>query len=375
MHYLQKKVGIIGGGQLALMMAESSLSSGQPVNLLSPHKDDPAVKAVGNWIQANSSDQKAVKQLCKTSDVITFESEFVEPQTLKLLKKLCDEGKVKVFPSPQVMEKLADRHHQKSLLVDLKVPTSDFSTVDSYLDFLELKKTRSLPLVLKARRNGYDGKGTYIAKSWSDKNIREFINSAKGGIIAEDFIPFKRELAISLARNEDGVTVFLPLVETFQKDYRCLWVKGPIKSHPAILGLKKKLRKLLEQTDYVGLISFELFDTGKDLIVNEIAPRVHNSAHYSQDALSLSQFDLHLRAITNAPLETPKLLAGGFAMYNLIGSGSKPPRLSYFKDTTLHWYAKTENREGRKMGHLNCLAPNSTKALKTLTLARKEQLL
>ena len=123
---------------------------------------------------------------------------------------------------------------------------------------------------------------------------------------------------------------------------------------------------------YVGLISFEIFDTGKELIINEIAPRVHNSAHYSQDGLNISQFELHLRAIIGAPLETPSVIEGGFAMLNLIGSSDKEAKLSFSKGVKLHWYSKTENRSGRKMGHLNTTASTPSAALKKVLKARKD---
>ena len=209
-------------------------------------------------------------------------------------------------------------------------------------------------------------------KKWNDKKAHEFVDTCEFGVIAEDFIPFKRELAISVAINEKKEIEFFPLVETHQEQYKCLWVKGPIKDHKAMPSLKRRLSAMLKSIGYVGLISFEIFDTGKELIINEIAPRVHNSGHYSQDALNVSQFEMHLRAIIGAPLEKPKPLAGGFAMMNLLGSSSKEPILSFNKDVKLHWYSKNDNRAGRKMGHINAIAASPASALKKVIIVRKE---
>jgi 5-(carboxyamino)imidazole ribonucleotide synthase len=365
---MRKKIGIIGGGQLAQMMALEAHDNGLEVIILCNSKEEPAAKVNSNWIKGSPSSVASIKKLASMVDVVTYESEFVAPKCLTALKEV----NAKVFPAPSIMEKIADRLPQKKLLTDHKVPTSPYDAINNSKELLALKETRNLPLVLKARRNGYDGYGTYIIKKWNDKKALDFVDSCEFGIIAEDFIPFKRELAISVAVNEEKEIVFFPLVETHQEQYKCLWVKGPINAHKAMASLKRRLSKMLKEIGYVGLISFEIFDTGKELIINEIAPRVHNSGHYSQDALSISQFEMHLRSIIGAPLEPTKVLSGGFAMMNLLGSSSKEPVLSFSKDVKLHWYSKNENRSGRKMGHINALAASPSAALKKVTNARKE---
>lgn len=365
---LDKKIGIIGGGQLAQMMVLVAHNLGLKVTVLSSSKNDPAAKATTRWIEGSPDNIASIKKLAKVVDVITFESEFVAPKCLDELSKMKNE----VFPTPKIMHTIADRLTQKKWLTNAKVPTSAYDEVSTSKELLSLKETRKLPLVIKARRNGYDGYGTYIIKKWSDKKALEFVDNCPFGVIAEDFIPFKRELAISLAINSKKEIVFLPLVETFQENYKCLWVKGPVKEHPAFSSLKRKLSSLVKNSGYVGLISFEIFDTGKELLINEIAPRVHNSAHYSQDALTLSQFELHLRSVIGAPMEQPKLLAPGFAMLNLLGTNSKEPKLALAKNVKLHWYAKDENRAGRKMGHINAISSSPATALKKVLEAKKE---
>ena len=372
---MDKKIGVIGGGQLAQMLALTAHKNALDLTVLSPSKDDPAAKVTASWIKGSTTSPVSIKKLAAKVDVITFESEFVSPKCLKVLEELSTSKICEVHPHPKLMQQVADRLPQKQMLEKYKVPTSTFDSIRNSDELLALKASRSLPLVLKARRNGYDGYGTYILKKWGDKKAHDFVDSCEFGIIVEDFIPFKKELAISLAVNKQKKVTFFPLVETFQQDYKCLWVKGPVTNHLAFPQLKAKLTKMVKDIGYVGLISFEIFDTGNELIINEIAPRVHNSGHYSQDAMNISQFELHLRAITGAPLEQPKPLANGFAMMNLLGSSSIKPKLTFAKDVKLHWYLKSQNRKGRKMGHLNALAQTPAMALKKVSKARKEYVL
>lgn len=359
------KIGILGGGQLARMMALEAHRMGLEIWILSNDANDPAAQVCPNWVKGSISKVSDVLKFSKKVDVLTFESEFVAPEVLIDLGK----KKIKAFPKVQHMLKWQDRLSQKNLLEKYKVPTSPFKSVKS---IEEIKKAGfNLPLVLKARRDGYDGKGTYILKSWTDKKAETFISQIDSGIIVENFIPFKRELAISVVRSSNGDLEFFPLVESFQEECRCLWVKGPIK-HSKESSLKKKLKALVEKEKYVGFISFELFDTGKDLIINEVAPRVHNSAHYSQDGLLESQFTAHLKAVSGDKIAKVQLKSGGFAMYNLIGSSNSTPKWVMNQEVNLHWYGKADNRAGRKMGHLNTIGKNAADALKKVLKAKKD---
>jgi 5-(carboxyamino)imidazole ribonucleotide synthase len=362
-----KKIGILGGGQLARMMLLEASRMGMDCWVMSSSPNDPAAQVTNKWLEGDIKKSADVLKFAKKVDLITFESEFVSPN---ILEKFIDK-KIKCYPSAKHMLAIQDRLPQKEMLAKHKVPTSPFYQVDSYRNLTKLKDNVSLPLVLKARRDGYDGKGTYILKSWSDESVREFYKKNQAGVIAEHFIPFKRELAVSLVRNTKGEIVFFPLVESYQEECRCLWVKGPVE-HKKFKALKKRLKDLVDREKYVGFISFELFDDGKELMVNEIAPRVHNSAHYSQNALSLDQFSAHLKAVAGDEMKEPKVLTGGFAMYNLIGSTDKKPKWNFKSDVFFHWYGKADNRPGRKMGHLNINADGPNKALKKLIEARKE---
>lgn len=362
-----KHIGILGGGQLARMMVLRGHELGLKVSILSNKATDPAAQVTQNWVQGDLEDLNDLISFADKVDVLTFESEFINPSLLKSLSSHCSQ---KILPSAKAMLLIQDRLFQKEALEAGQVSTASFISFDSWPELVEKKDQLELPLVLKARRNGYDGKGTYILKKWNDLKAKEFVSKISTGFIAEAFIPFKRELAISVAVNKRGECVFFPLVQTHQEDYRCLWVKGPM-AHKGLSKLKRSLKKFVENIKYRGLITFELFDSGTDLLINEIAPRVHNSGHYSWDALSEDQFTLHLKAILNLPLKNPKPLHKGFAMYNLLGSKKCQPLLNHTSDIRLHWYGKNENYPGRKMGHLNSIGTSPASALTKVMKAAK----
>ena len=277
------------------------------------------------------------------------------------------------------------------MLSQYKINTADFLTVN--LKHSTQKKLSTVwekfgPFVLKSRTGGYDGYGTFIIKRKAQIKNTNFPPKL---FIAEPLIPFQRELAFLSARNKKGQIVFFPLVESFQKDAKCLWVKGPVK-HKQFHLLKIKVKNLLKGINYQGVMAFELFDTGKNLIVNELAPRVHNTGHYSLDALNEDQFTVHLKAIMNLPLAQSKTYKKGFAMLNLLGEGhkksffkinntkkksylylqdiSRSPMLKISKETNLWWYGKAINRKGRKMGHINTTDSSANKALNKLLKVR-----
>lgn len=172
-------------------------------------------------------------------------------------------------------------------------------------------------------------------------------------------------------RNTSGEISFFPLVESHQKDSKCLWVKGPEK-HPKLRSLKVKIQKALNDMDYVGAIAFELFDYNDQLWINEVAPRVHNTGHFSQEALVEDQFQLHIKCLLGESLPDKPYQPPGFAMFNLIGSKTSQPKGNLPKNVQLHWYGKSENRPGRKMGHLNTVDKTPQSALQRVIRAAKE---
>jgi 5-(carboxyamino)imidazole ribonucleotide synthase len=299
----------------------------------------------------------------KNVDSATIESEFLNTT---LVKEAIE--KTKFEPSLKILERLQDRLTQKHLLDEFSVPTSPFESWNGEISVDELAENFKKGVVLKKRRFGYDGYGTFVFK----KGETGAVKSDAFGYIAEEFVPFKRELAFSIARNQKNEFAVFPLVQTCQVNSRCFWVKGPVK-HPKFKSLVNKFKKLLTGVDYRGILAVELFDSKGKLIVNELAPRVHNSAHYSMDALSMSQFEAHWRGILGWPLKNPEPLSKGFAMVNLLGEHPKAEfRLSKNPSGRLHWYGKAENRVGRKMGHINTFGRSPDEALTSALKWRKE---
>lgn len=357
------RIGILGGGQLARMLTQAAHQLGLETWVLCESKMEPAAQVTSNFeLGSLKSDQELLRFLEKV-DRVTFESEFVAVEILERILKDNPtlQSKLTFFPDLSVMKLLQDRKTQKQFLVDHKLPTSP-NTENVALD----PNAHWTPLVLKKRMGGYDGYGTFIFKKrdrfelWLQNELKTTALSRsdfiKKNFISEKWIPFRRELAFSIARDRRGNTITLPLVETHQKQSRCDWVIGPVQ-HPHFRTLEKKIRSALKAIDYVGIIAFELFDTGKELLINEVAPRVHNSAHHSQESMTMSQFALHLLCGTNEGLPSKVALQGPFAMLNLLGTS--PEKLATARSQItgkIHWYGKTEARPGRKMGHINYLS-------------------
>jgi 5-(carboxyamino)imidazole ribonucleotide synthase len=358
------RIGILGGGQLARMLALSAYPLGYAIRILATHKQDPAAQVCGDVILGSLSDEKDLRVFMSDLDVVTFESEFVD--TALLAKVL--PSSVQSFPSLKVIETIQDRLSQKRLLDRLKIPTSPWLPVESEADLKKAAVRFPGGFVLKQRRFGYDGYGTFVYRDVKNPDISP-LKKSTSGFIAESFIEFKRELATSFVRSEKEFLT-LPLVESVQQDSRCFSVSGPVK-HPGFAKISAAFKKLMNEIDYRGILAVEFFDSGKGLLVNELAPRVHNSAHYSQDALSCSQFEYHLRAGLGLPLPKVELVRPGFAMVNLLGEGGS---VNLARETTghLHWYGKSENRKGRKLGHLNVLDQSGKGALKRALKWRKD---
>ncbi|MCB0356129.1 MAG: 5-(carboxyamino)imidazole ribonucleotide synthase [Bdellovibrionales bacterium] len=368
-NYSKKNVGILGGGQLARMLVLKGHELGLRMHVLSENEDDPAAQVTRFWHQGSLSNKKSLVSFLKNVDVTTFESEFLDAD---LLQDISREHHVQIYPRPYLMARLQDRWLQKQMLNKHNMKTADFLDWKDTLRWEELHKFSPKGLVFKARRFGYDGYGTFIIKN--SKAYENFIVQAREnphGFIIEPFIPFKRELSLICARNKMGQFVHFPLAETYQKDARCFWVKGPVK-HSREKEFINSSRRFLNSINYVGVMGIEIFDTGKELLVNELAPRVHNTGHHSLDSLNYDQFTYHLLCLISADLPKPELVAPAFAMVNLLGEKSKLPSWEIPNNAQVYWYGKEHNRPGRKMGHINSIANNPKAALNQALKALKE---
>lgn len=351
-----KRVGVIGGGQLAWMMATEAPSLGLDLVIQTPSMEDPAGKKATELLLAKIDDAKATAQLAQLCDVITFENEFVD---LRALQQLQQQGIV-FRPSIESLMPLLDKYEQRCFLQKIALPTPTFSALGAGE---KIPPNLGFPLVLKARRHGYDGQGTFILKSAEElATVREKLGNTP--LIVEEFIPFERELAAIAARNAAGEVVIYPLVETQQKNQVCRVAIAPATVTEELKGqIQAIVHKLLAELQYIGVLGIELFLTpeGK-ILVNEIAPRTHNSGHYTLGACHTSQFAMQLQAVADLPLGSPAIKSDGAVMVNLLGFEDstsdyrhKLEQIAAIPRSNIHWYGKAQARPGRKMGHVTVL--------------------
>ena len=367
-----KRIGVIGGGQLAWMMAGAAQRLGFDLVIQTPQKDDPAVSIATEVIFAPINDKAATIQLATRCDMISFENEFIDLESLQPL----EEQGVCFRPSLGVIAPLLDKYKQRCYIKHIGLPVPKFSTLEnlSSLDF-------SFPVVLKVRRHSYDGQGTFIIKT-----PEELEATTKGleekELMVEEFIPFERELAVMAARSVTGEVAVYPMVETYQPNQVCRWViaSGDI-STEVQTEVKQIATYLLTKLEVVGILGIELFLTPQSqVLVNEIAPRAHNSGHYTLDACETSQFEMQLRALSGLPLGSTELNCSGAVMVNLLGYEysrqdylEKRQKISEIPGSYVHWYGKTDVRPGRKIGHVTVLLEETETTLSPKI--RQQQLL
>ncbi len=360
-----KRVGVIGGGQLAWMMADAAQKLEIELLVQTPSPGDPAVSIATQTLFAPVADASATEKLAQETDVITFENEFVD---LEALSRLADQGTC-FRPSTDSLAPLLDKYDQRCFLRDRNLPTPTFSTLEDFT-------LKEFPVVLKTRRHGYDGQGTFIIKDQTAWD--ETLQKLKGSLLlVEEFVPFERELAVMAARSTSGEIVVYPVVETQQENQVCQRVIVPADiSESVIQDVEKIARRLLDSLQVVGIFGIELFLTGRDrVLVNEIAPRTHNSGHYTIDACQTSQFEQQLRAICGLPLGAPTLNCTGAVMVNLLGYeqaqsdyAEKRSHLAAIPNAFVHWYGKSESRPGRKLGHVTVRLETSSSQIRTRAL-------
>ncbi len=365
-----KRVGVIGGGQLAWMMAGAAKSLGIELVIQTPHSTDPAVAIASDTIFAPVDDAAATAELASRCDVITFENEFIN---LEALKPLEQQG-VCFRPRLDALAPLLDKYDQRCYLEDIGLPQPRFMTLEGEVgneDFIHSASfgqplslsNLEFPLVLKARRHGYDGQGTFIIKDSS--SLQEtWKQLGYAPVMLEEFIPFERELAVIAARSLTGEVVVYPVVETQQEKQVCRRVLVPAGLSPILIAeIEAIAHTLLNSLEVVGVFGIELFLTrdGK-VLVNEVSPRTHNSGHFTLDACETSQFEQQLRAVTGLPLGSPALKCDEAVMVNLLGYEysqddylEKRQKLANLPQSFVHWYGKTESRPGRKLGHITLL--------------------
>ncbi len=311
---------------------------------------DACAGTVGTLVQADFSDTSAFRRLAGSVDVATFDFENVPESSARSLQEIKP-----VYPSPEALGACQDRLHEKNLLSSLHIPVPDYHPVSSRTDLLDGLDKHSYPSVLKTRRLGYDGKGQVIIRDQEDLE-RAWQKLGDYDLIVEEFVPFEQECSLIGVRGIDGETHFWRLTRNVHMDgILALSLSGGFDQ-----GLQKAaediMRRLLDHFAYVGVLTLEFFLLDGQLLVNEIAPRVHNSGHWTIDGAQTSQFENHLRAITGMPLGSTEAIDEAL-MFNWIGE--LPPRDRLLAIPGVHWhdYGKTA-RPGRKIGHATLTAPN-----------------
>jgi 5-(carboxyamino)imidazole ribonucleotide synthase len=344
-------IGILGGGQLGYMLALAGYPLGLRFRFLDPSPEAP-VGRIAPRVTGDFSDRAALEKFAHGLEVVTYEFENVPVDAVHFLAK-----KVSVFPPPGALETAQDRLREKQLFEKLGIPTTEFASVPAPSDLEAALKKVGLPAVLKTRRMGYDGKGQWILKTQEDVRI------AKEGLprlpfIAERFVPFTREISILAARGKGGETAFYPLVENHHRKgiLRLSLAPAPSVSPQIQRAAEEAARMVLESLNYVGVLAIEFFEHDGQLLANEMAPRVHNSGHWTIEGAVTSQFENHLRAINGFPLGSTTAI-GSSAMINLIGEVPQPAKVLAIPSAHLHLYGK-EPREGRKLGHVTLRAPS-----------------
>jgi 5-(carboxyamino)imidazole ribonucleotide synthase len=340
------KIGILGGGQLGRMLALAAHPLGIAVRTYEISSDSPAA-AVSELHVGSFDDLEALDRFADGVSAVTYEFENVPVAAARHLAK-----KVAVYPPPAALEASQDRLAEKSLFRQLGINTPDFAPIDDESSLDQALVQMGFPSVMKTRRFGYDGKGQSVVRD-RDGAARAFQELGRRGLILEAFVPFDRELSMIACRSVRGDAVFYPLVENHHAEgiLRTTLAPAP-KVSPAIDRLARDwAKKLLDHLNYVGVLAIELFVKGDSLLANEMAPRVHNSGHWTMDGAQTSQFENHLRAVAGLPLGPTDILVPT-TMVNLIGRIPPAESVLSIPGTHLHLYGK-EPRPGRKVGHIN----------------------
>ncbi|MEB3016497.1 5-(carboxyamino)imidazole ribonucleotide synthase [Capnocytophaga ochracea] len=367
-HYFSSDftLGILGGGQLGKMLLTETRKFDITTKVLDPSPDAPCRIACNTFVQGNLTDFNTVYNFGKDVEVLTIEIENVN---VEALEKLQTEG-VKVYPSPQTIKNIQNKATQKQFYATHGIPTAPFQV---FQNTESLKKAineqqLSLPFVWKSARFGYDGNGVKIVRQLTDLNLLP-----NDQCIAESLVPFKKELAVIVARNAKGQVRTYPVVEMeFHPEANQVeYVLCPARIEEAVAQKARTIAIQVAQAfEVVGLLAVELFQTENDeILVNEVAPRPHNSGHYSIEAAYTNQFEQHLRAILNLPLGSTESKVAG-VMVNLVGAEGYQGKVVYenieqimaMEGVTPHIYGKKETRPFRKMGHVTIVNPNINKA-------------
>ena len=352
-------IGILGGGQLGRMLAMAAARLGLRCQVFSPDPDSPAFDVVLNATCAEYADVEALELFANDVDVITYEFENVPAASAMILA-----ARRPVLPDRKILETTQDRLAEKDFVTRRGIGTADYADVSSAAALRTAISRIGLPAVLKTRRFGYDGKGQAIIRNGDDPDL-VWENLATRSAILEAFIPFEREISVIAARGADRQVECFDVTENEHSDHILKISRAPAAISDTLAAQARGIaERIAHALNYVGVLAVEMFvvpgDGGPKVLVNEIAPRVHNSGHWTLDGASISQFEQHIRAIAGWPLGKP-VRHGPVTMTNLIGDDIKDyEQWLTVPGATVHLYGKGPPRPGRKMGHVTQVMPPKT---------------
>jgi len=374
-------LGVVGGGQLALMLAQAARTLGLDLIVQTPHRQDPAVAQATDAVLASIRDVEATRRMAQRCSAISFENEWVPLADLETLRQ---EG-VRFLPDLDALAPLTSKLEQRQLLDRLHLPAPRWCSLEAALPAPQpppaeagenpaspsavavapvpagptLPRGFRFPLMAKAATGGYDGRGTTVLRERSD--LEALVEAVEPSAwILEEKVSFDRELAMVACRDQHGVVDCYPLFQTHQQDRVCAWVQYPaVADHAVRAAARNVAASLLTALDYVGVLAIEFFYGPAGLLVNELAPRTHNSGHLTIEAFRCSQFEQQARIVAGLPMGPVEAVWPGALMVNLLGYeeavsdyGAQRRALAALPGAVLHWYGKREASPGRKLGHL-----------------------
>ncbi|TGK07886.1 5-(carboxyamino)imidazole ribonucleotide synthase [Leptospira semungkisensis] len=362
------RLGVMGSGQLGRMFAQEAIRMGYKVSVYSPERNSPASLAGAEEIVAPYEDETTLLNFLKSVEALTFEFENVPGGELNFISKYAKENSLPVFPSPDCIRIAQHRIREKNQFAQLGLPTVPFFPITNKSEASHAAETCKFPAVLKTSSFGYDGKGQ--TKFKTREEFRAWVGSLGQGpldLILEEWFEFDKEASVILARDQDGRMLSFPPSENIHKNHIL-----DLTIHPG--NFSEKLTKemvraaetLAEGINYIGVFGLEFFIKGEKVVLNEFAPRPHNSGHFSQNSADISQFELQLRTLTGLPFPN-KIHSQPSSMKNILGQNYLPGSQAwekYLSDPryTLHLYGKTDPRQDRKMGHWNYVGEHPEKA-------------
>lgn len=360
MIYPGQTIGIIGGGQLGRMMALAAKEAGFKIAVLEPSMDSPCGQVADIRIVANYDDEAALEELAEVSDVITYEFENIDYEGLKRLTTIAY-----VPQGAELVRITQNRVTEKAAIVEAGCPVAPYVVANTYDELVAQIDTIGYPCIVKTARGGYDGKGQQLLQSADDLPLAEglFEHST---CIAEGFVPFTKEISVIVQRNGHGETCCLPVGENIHVHHILHETIVPARINDTTAQkAEKAATQIADYLNLVGTVAVEMFVLADgNIVINELAPRPHNSGHYSIEACNVSQFHQHIRAVCGWPLRKPRLWAPSI-MVNVLGQHVMPlsNSISKYPDWSLHLYGKAEAKVNRKMGHVTIMTDDVEKTL------------